>query len=321
MLTGMKEIVLAQPRGFCAGVVRAIDIVNVALEKYGTPLYVRKEIVHNKLVVRQLREKGVIFVDNLEAVPSGGRVIFSAHGVSPQVRQDARERGLQVIDATCPLVTKVHVEAEKYARGDYSIILVGHEGHEEVEGTMGTAPDKMALIGTPADVENLEVEDEERVAYLTQTTLSLDDTRGVIDALRRKFPKIVGPAAEDICYATQNRQAAVKALSQESQLILVVGSDNSSNSQRLVEVAQSQGVRAHLIGNYTAIESSWLEGVDRVGVTAGASAPEMLVIQVIEYLKGLGYASVREVRVTEESVYFPLPPELQDRRTETVPAK
>ena len=316
----MKEILLAQPRGFCAGVVRAIDIVNVALEKFGTPLYVRKEIVHNKLVVQQLRDKGVVFVDSLEEVPTGGRVIFSAHGVSPQVRLDAQARDLKVIDATCPLVTKVHVEAEKYARGDYSIILVGHEGHEEVEGTMGTAPDKMKLIGTPADVKTVEVEDPSRVAYLTQTTLSLDDTREVIDALRKRFPQIVGPPAEDICYATQNRQAAVKALSQEADLILVVGSANSSNSQRLVEVAHSQNVKAHLIGNCGEIDTSWLEGVEKVGVTAGASAPEMLVVQVVEFLKSRGYASVRELRVTEESVYFALPPELQDRKKVTVPS-
>ncbi|MBI2822942.1 MAG: 4-hydroxy-3-methylbut-2-enyl diphosphate reductase [Acidobacteria bacterium] len=312
-----KEILLAEPRGFCAGVVRAIDIVNVAMEKFGGPLYVRKEIVHNKLVVQQLQDQGVIFVDSLEEVPEGARVIFSAHGVSPQVRAEAREQNLNVIDATCPLVTKVHLEAERYARGDYSIVLVGHKGHEEVEGTLGTAPDNMYLIGSVEEAERLEVKNPSRVAYLTQTTLSLDDTREIIQALRRKFPAITGPAAEDICYATQNRQAAVKALAREADLILVVGSSNSSNSLRLVEVAQSRGIEAHLIGNYSAIDPSWLENADKVGVTAGASAPELLVRQVIDYLKSKGFATVRQVAVTEENVYFPLPAELRDEK-ETV---
>lgn len=305
-----KEIVLAQPRGFCAGVVRAIDIVNVALEKYGSPIYVRKEIVHNKLVVQQLRDKGAVFVDSLEEVPFGSHVIFSAHGVSPQVRRDADQRRLHVIDATCPLVTKVHLEAQKYSRGGYSIVLVGHDGHEEVEGTLGTAPDRMQLISSVKEVEHLKVADPERVAYLTQTTLSLDDTREIIDALKQKFPGITGPPAEDICYATQNRQAAVKALAREADLVLVVGATNSSNSLRLVEVAQSKGTKAYLIGDYRAIEPAWLEGVRRVGLTAGASAPELLVQQVIDCLGDYGFLKIREVIVTEENVFFPLPAEL-----------
>ncbi|MBI4455603.1 MAG: 4-hydroxy-3-methylbut-2-enyl diphosphate reductase [Acidobacteria bacterium] len=306
-----KEIILAQPRGFCAGVVRAINIVHVALEKFGKPLYVRKEIVHNKLVVQQLRDQGVIFIESLDEVPEGASVIFSAHGVSPRVRQKAAERHLKVIDATCPLVTKVHLEAQKYAHKDYSIILVGHAGHEEVAGTMGVAPERMYLISNVDEVESLHVENPSHVAYLTQTTLSLDDTREIIRALKKKFPNIIGPAAEDICYATQNRQAAVKAIAGEADLVLVVGSSNSSNSLRLVEVSRSKGTRAYLIGDCRAIQPRWLEGVQRVGLTAGASAPELLVQDVIDYLKDHGFSVLREVSVTEEDVFFPLPPNLQ----------
>ncbi|HEV8131459.1 MAG TPA: 4-hydroxy-3-methylbut-2-enyl diphosphate reductase [Acidobacteriota bacterium] len=306
-----KEIILARPRGFCAGVVRAIDIVNVALERFGAPLYVRKEIVHNKHVVQQLRDKGVNFVETLDEVPDGARVVFSAHGVSPEVRDTARARHLKVIDATCPLVTKVHLEAAKYSREDYSIILIGHKGHEEVEGTMGVAPGRMRLISRVEDVDQLDVKDPSRVCYLTQTTLSLDDTREIIDALKRKFPTITGPAAEDICYATQNRQAAVKAVATETDLVLVVGAANSSNSVRLVEVSETRGTPAYLIDNRSAIQPKWLHGVQRIGVTAGASAPEVLVEQVIDCLKSQGFSAVREVVVTEEDVYFPLPPELR----------
>ncbi|HEY2931719.1 MAG TPA: 4-hydroxy-3-methylbut-2-enyl diphosphate reductase [Acidobacteriota bacterium] len=305
-----REIILASPRGFCAGVVRAIDIVNVALERFGRPLYVRKEIVHNKHVVQELRDKGVIFVDTLDEVPGGARVIFSAHGVSPEVRAAAVTRKLNVIDATCPLVTKVHLEAGKYSREDYSIVLIGHKGHEEVEGTMGVAPDRMHLVSSVEEAQNLDLKTT-RVAYLTQTTLSLDDTREIINALKIKFPQITGPAAEDICYATQNRQAAVKAVAQASDLVLVVGAANSSNSLRLVEVAQSCGKSAYLIDDYQGIRPKWLEGVRRAGVTAGASAPELLVEQVIECLKSHGFSTVREVTVTEEDVHFPLPSELR----------
>jgi len=306
-----REIILASPRGFCAGVVRAIDIVNVALNRFGRPLYVRKEIVHNKRVVQDLRDKGVIFVETLDEVPQGARVIFSAHGVSPDVRGAARRRKLNVIDATCPLVTKVHLEAGKYSREDYSIVLIGHKGHEEVEGTMGVAPERMHLVSSVEEAENLTLKDSARVSYLTQTTLSLDDTREIINALKKKFPQITGPAAEDICYATQNRQAAVKALAQASDLVLVVGAANSSNSLRLVEVAQSLGTPAYLIDDYQGIRSEWLQTVSRAGVTAGASAPELLVEQVIECLKSHGFSTVREIMVTEEDVHFPLPPELR----------
>lgn len=306
-----KEIVLASPRGFCAGVVRAIEIVNVALEKYGRPLYVRKEIVHNKHVVQELRDKGVIFVETLDEVPPGARVIFSAHGVSPEVRRDARLRHLNVIDATCPLVTKVHLEADKYSRQDYSIVLIGHKGHEEVEGTMGVAPGQMQLISSVEEVEQLDVNNPTKVAYLTQTTLSLDDTREIINSLRKRFRTITGPAAEDICYATQNRQAAVKALAAEADLVLVVGAANSSNSLRLVEVSQSRGTPAYLIDDYSGIQPEWLQEVQRVGITAGASAPELLVEQVIDCLKSHGFSAVRQVMVTEEDVHFPLPPELR----------
>ncbi|HEY3132965.1 MAG TPA: 4-hydroxy-3-methylbut-2-enyl diphosphate reductase [Acidobacteriota bacterium] len=310
-----KEILLASPRGFCAGVVRAIDIVNVALKKFGGPLYVRKEIVHNKHVVKELRDKGVIFVEALDEVPEGARVIFSAHGVSPEVRKIARERSLDVIDATCPLVTKVHLEAARYSREHCSIVLIGHKGHEEVEGTIGVAPGHMQLISSAEEVEHLQVRDPSRVSYLTQTTLSLDDTREIISALKKRFPGINGPMAEDICYATQNRQAAVKAVAAEANLVLVVGAANSSNSLRLVEVAQSRGTPAYLIDDYRGIRGDWLRDVERVGVTAGASAPELLVAQVVDWLKSQGFSTVREIVVTREDVHFPLPAELRIRNS------
>ncbi len=312
------KILLASPRGFCAGVVRAIDIVNLALERYGQPLYVRREIVHNKYVVNELRQKGTIFVDELDEVPSGGSVIFSAHGVSPEVRAAARERNLKVIDATCPLVTKVHSEAKKYARDNYTIILIGHEDHDEIIGTMGEAPNAMLVVSTAEEVDNLTVPDPMRVAYLTQTTLSLDDTKEIIARLRQKFPAIQGPSSEDICYATQNRQSAVLDLARHAELILVVGSANSSNSCRLVEVSQSAGVPAYLIDDIEDIRLSWLTDVQVIGLTAGASAPEGLVERVLHYLCEVGYPDVETIGSIVEHVEFALPPELAkgDRGTQ-----
>ena len=304
------KVLLASPRGFCAGVVRAIDIVNLALDRYGLPLYVRREIVHNKYVVIELRQKGIIFIEELEEVPHGSRVIFSAHGVSPEVRAAACQRQLQVIDATCPLVTKVHMEAIKYAREGYTILLIGHADHDEVIGTLGEAPHSIRVLISAGEVDGLEVPDATKVAYLTQTTLSLDDTRQIIDRLRQKFPDIRGPSCEDICYATQNRQAAVLKLANQAEIILVVGSANSSNSRRLVEVAQSQGVAAYLIDDIESIRASWLEGIGVIGLTAGASAPEGLVERVISYLRVLGYPEVETVGGMQEDVEFALPAEL-----------
>src|SRR5258705_4725686 len=272
-----KTLLLLKPRGFCAGVVRAIDVVRIALEAFGPPIYVRKEIVHNSFVVDELRGKGAIFVDSEDEVPNGERVIYSAHGVSPEVREHSARRGLRVIDATCPLVTKVHVEAVKFAKEGYSLILIGHHDHDEVIGTLGEAPLVTQVVGTPEEVESLTVPDPNRVAYLTQTTLSLDETTGIIEALKKKFPKIKGPAAQDICYATENRQVAGKQVAAEGDLVLVVGSDNSSNSDRLVEAARNWGAASHLIDSYKDIKPVWLEGVKRIALTAGASAPECLV--------------------------------------------
>jgi 4-hydroxy-3-methylbut-2-enyl diphosphate reductase len=314
-------VLLASPRGFCAGVVRAIDIVNLALEKYGSPLYVRREIVHNRYVVNELRDKGVIFVENLDEVPSGGRVIFSAHGVSPQVRAEAGARDLKVIDATCPLVTKVHNEAIRYSRAGDTIILIGHERHDEVVGTKGEAPASIVVLSTAEEVDRLELPNAERVAYLTQTTLSLDDTREIIQRLRARFPSITGPASEDICYATQNRQFVVRQLARYSDIILVVGSANSSNSCRLVEVAESAGVRAYLIDDIEDIRLSWMSGVRTVGLTAGASAPEGLVQRVIAFLNQIGYPEVETVGDVEEHVEFALPPELGHEEQVTPPPK
>jgi 4-hydroxy-3-methylbut-2-enyl diphosphate reductase len=304
------KVLLASPRGFCAGVVRAIDIVNLALERYGLPLYVRREIVHNKYVVNELRQKGTIFIEDLDEVPPGSRVIFSAHGVSPEVRMAAAHRQLNVIDATCPLVTKVHLEAIKYAREGYTIILIGHEDHDEVIGTLGEAPHAIRILVTLEQVENLEVPDPSRVAYLTQTTLSLDDTRQIIERLRQKYPQIQGPSSEDICYATQNRQAAVLELAKRAEIILVVGSANSSNSRRLVEVAQSQEVPAYLIDDIDSIQTDWLASVRIIGLTAGASAPEGLVERVIHYLREIGYPEVETIGQIREEVEFALPAEL-----------
>jgi 4-hydroxy-3-methylbut-2-en-1-yl diphosphate reductase len=311
MTTSLDAIVLAGPRGFCAGVERAIDIVELALAVCLPPVYVRREIVHNRHVVDELREKGAIFVDELDEVPDQATVIFSAHGVSPAVRDKARRRGLRVIDATCPLVTKVHLEAIRYAREDYTIILVGHEDHDEVIGTMGEAPAQMLLIEHPDEVESLVVPDPNRVAYLTQTTLSVDDTRDCIEALRRRFPKIVGPAKDDICYATQNRQAAVKRVAGDVDVVLVIGAANSSNANRLREVSEVNGTRAYLINDVRDIRPEWLEGVRRVGITAGASTPEGLVTQTVQALRTSATATVREVRVVDEHVRFGLPSELE----------
>ncbi len=310
------KVLLASPRGFCAGVVRAIDIVNLALERYGQPLYVRREIVHNKYVVNELRQKGTIFVDELDEVPTGGRVIFSAHGVSPEVRAAAMARNLKVIDATCPLVTKVHHEAKRYARDGFTIILIGHADHDEIIGTMGEAPNAMVVVSSAEEVDSLVVPDPQRVAYLTQTTLSLDDTRGIITRLREKFPAIQGPSSEDICYATQNRQSAVLDLARQAELILVVGSANSSNSCRLVEVSQTTGVPAYLIDDIEDIRLSWLTDVKVIGLTAGASAPEGLVERVLHYLCEVGYPDVETIGSIVEHVEFALPPELAKRDLE-----
>jgi len=323
MVTRIGEIVLAGPRGFCAGVERAIDIVEQALEVCGPPVYVRREIVHNGYVVDKLRAKGAIFVDELHEVPDSATVIFSAHGVSPAVREESTRRGLRVIDATCPLVTKVHLEAIRYAREGFSIVLIGHEDHDEVIGTLGEAPDRIHVIDSAAEVDALDLPDAEKVAYLTQTTLSVDDTRDVIDALRRKFPKIVGPSRDDICYATQNRQAAVKRLAGDVDVVLVIGSANSSNAIRLVEVSRMAGTRAYLINDVKDIRPEWLAGGTRIGVTAGASTPEILVSQTVEALRQ-GGAVVREVRVVDEDVRFALPQELEQMARErgtTVPSR
>jgi 4-hydroxy-3-methylbut-2-enyl diphosphate reductase len=305
-----KSLLLLKPRGFCAGVVRAIDIVRIALQTFGPPIYVRKEIVHNRYVVEELSAKGAIFVDNVDEVPAGERVIYSAHGVAPEVREASLDRNLRVIDATCPLVTKVHVEAVKFAKEGYALILIGHRDHDEVIGTLGEAPAVTQVVGSAADVERLHVPDPNRVAYLTQTTLSLDETRDIVEALNKKFPNIKGPAAQDICYATENRQTAVKHIASEVDLLLVVGSDNSSNSKRLVEVSGSLRTPSYLIENYRAIKPQWLDGVKTVALTAGASAPECLVEEVVEFLRGKGYTQVREVEVMPENVRFGLPPEI-----------
>jgi 4-hydroxy-3-methylbut-2-enyl diphosphate reductase len=309
MKAAITEILLAGPRGFCAGVERAIDIVEVALSVCPPPIYVRREIVHNRLVVETLREKGAIFVDELDEVPDDATVIFSAHGISPAVREEARRRGLRVIDATCPLVTKVHLEAIRYAREGYSIILIGHEDHDEVIGTLGEAPERIVVVDTVAEVERLSLPDPDKVAYLTQTTLSVDDTRDVIEALRRKFPRIIGPSRDDICYATQNRQTAVKRLAGDVDVLLVIGAGNSSNANRLVEVATMAGTRAFLINEAGDIRPEWLKDGARIGITAGASTPEILVSQAVEALRTKG-VQVREVHVVEEDVRFALPPEL-----------
>lgn len=305
-----KTLLLLKPRGFCAGVVRAIDIVRIALEAFGPPIYVRKEIVHNRFVVEELQHKGAIFVDSVDEVPQGERVIYSAHGVSPEVRKASQERKLRVIDATCPLVTKVHVEAVKFAKEGYSLVLIGHRDHDEVIGTLGEAPSVTQVVGSPTQVDALTVPDPDRVAYLTQTTLSLDETKDIIAALKRKFPNIQGPHAQDICYATENRQVAVKEIASEADLLLVVGSENSSNSNRLVEVARNLRTQSHLIDSYKDIRADWLNGVKTIALTAGASAPECLVEEVVKFLSTKGFSNVQELEVMPENVRFGLPPEI-----------
>ena len=306
-----KQIILASPRGFCAGVVRAIDIVNLALEAYGSPLYVLNEIVHNRHVVQELRDKGVIFVKSVSEVPDGALMIFSAHGISPEVRRIAKERGVRAIDATCPLVTKVHLEAIRYRKEGYTIVLIGHEGHEEVIGTMGEAPESMVLVGTVEEVDALTIPKDARIAFLTQTTLSLDDTRSIVTRLREKYPQIKGPAVDDICYATQNRQTAVLQMAKVVDLVLVLGSSNSSNSNRLVEVAEKSGRTARLIDDTPAIRVEWLETANTIGITAGASTPEFLVDRVISYLQEKGYSEIRTLETIREEVHFALPTELE----------
>ncbi len=313
----LKEIVLAGPRGFCAGVERAIEIVELALQVCPPPVYVRKEIVHNRDVVEALHQKGAIFVDELDEVPDGATVIFSAHGISPAVREEAGRRGLKVIDATCPLVTKVHLEAIRYAREGYSIILVGHADHDEVIGTTGEAPDRIHVISHPDAVDKLDLPNPDKVAYLTQTTLSVDDTREVIEALRQRFPRIVGPSKNDICYATQNRQAAVKAVAGEVDVVLVIGAANSSNANRLREVSAAIGTRAYLINDIREVKPEWFEGATRVGITAGASTPEFLVTEAVEALRRQQAVQVREVHVVDEDVRFGLPHELEGIAEET----
>ena len=318
--TEAKTLLLLKPRGFCAGVVRAIDIVRIALDAFGPPIYVRKEIVHNRYVVEELQGKGAIFVDSVEEVPDGERVIYSAHGVSPEVRQASKRRGLRVIDATCPLVTKVHVEAVKFAREGCSIILIGHRDNDEVIGTLGEAPAVTQVVSSAAEVATLAVPDPNRVAYLTQTTLSLDEAKDVIEALKKRFPNIKGPAAQDICYATENRQVAVKHIAHEADLVLVVGSQNSSNSNRLVEVACNLGTPAYLIENFRAIEPQWLKGVKTIVLTAGASAPECLVEEVVSFLSKEGFTNLRELEVIPENVRFGLPPEIVEAIAAAPPA-
>jgi 4-hydroxy-3-methylbut-2-en-1-yl diphosphate reductase len=305
-----KRVLLLKPRGFCAGVVRAIDIVKIALDTFGAPIYVRREIVHNRYVVNELAEKGAIFVHEIGEVPNGQRVIYSAHGVSPAVRELSKARGLKVIDATCPLVTKVHIEAVKFAKQGYSLILIGHRDHDEIEGTLGEAPEVTQVVSNVEEVAELKVPDPNRVAYLTQTTLSLDEARDIIHALKEKFPNIAGPHTQDICYATENRQVAVRNVAHNAGLVLVVGSTNSSNSNRLVEVSRNLGTIGYLIDNSQAIDPTWLQGVNTVAVTAGASAPEILVEDVVNYLQLNGFDSVEEVEVMPENVRFGLPPEI-----------
>ena len=301
------DVLLANPRGFCAGVERAIGIVERALALHGAPIYVRHEIVHNKFVVEDLRRKGAIFVEELSEVPAGAIVIFSAHGVSKGVRRDAQARGLKVFDATCPLVTKVHVEVAKMLKSGTEIVMIGHRGHPEAEGTMGQAEGGMHLVETLEDVARLEVRDPSQLAYVTQTTLSVDDAAIIVDALRARFPQIVGPKKDDICYATQNRQDAVKFMAPQADVVIVVGSPNSSNSNRLREVAEKMGVPAYMVDNADQLQPQWIAGSARVGVTAGASAPEVLVQAVIDRLKALGASSVRTLEGVEENVTFPMP--------------
>jgi 4-hydroxy-3-methylbut-2-enyl diphosphate reductase len=309
----VEKLLLAAPRGYCAGVDRAVQTVERALELYGAPVYVRKEIVHNKHVVEQLRDRGAIFVDEIDdSIPAGATTVFSAHGVSPAVHAQASARSLSTIDATCPLVTKVHVEAKKFAADGYTIVLIGHGGHEEVEGTMGEAPDAIVLVETEADVDALGVPDPEKIAYISQTTLSVDETRTIINRLREKFPAITGPRTDDICYATTNRQAAVKQMASECDLVLVIGSQNSSNSQRLVDVARDSGTDSYLIDNEAQLEDAWLDGKRVVGISSGASAPEELVSRLVAYFADRGVSDVSEVEVIREDVRFMLPKRIRE---------
>ena len=313
---GNGRILLAAPRGYCAGVDRAVDVVEKALELYGAPVYVRKEIVHNKFVVESLTKRGAIFVQETDEVPEGARVVFSAHGVSPAVHEAAATRHLATIDATCPLVTKVHREAVRFAKEDYDIILVGHQGHEEVEGTFGEAPDHIQVVGTPDEVDNVVVRDPSRVVWISQTTLSVDETRETVDRLRQRFPQLIDPPSDDICYATQNRQVAVKAIAERSDLVIVVGSQNSSNSKRLVEVALQGGADASYLVDYAhQVKPEWLDGVTTVGVTSGASVPEILVQDVIKLLDDHGFHTVEEVTTAAEKLVFSLPRVLRPART------
>jgi 4-hydroxy-3-methylbut-2-en-1-yl diphosphate reductase len=311
MAAAPEKLLLAAPRGYCAGVDRAVQTVERALELYGPPVYVRKEIVHNKLVVEQLRARGAVFVDQETEVPEGETVVFSAHGVAPSVHRKAEARSLRTIDATCPLVTKVHVEAKKFAAQGYTIVLIGHAGHEEVEGTMGEAPEHIVLIETEDDADRLEVPDPNRVAYISQTTLSVDETTAIIARLRERFPAIVGPRTDDICYATTNRQAAVRQMARECDLVLVIGSRNSSNSNRLVEVARDHGAESHLIDNETQVREEWLEGKRTVGISSGASAPEELVGRLVDFFRARGTTDVSEFEVVQEDVRFMLPKEIR----------
>ncbi|MCQ4082295.1 4-hydroxy-3-methylbut-2-enyl diphosphate reductase [Streptomyces sp. RB6PN25] len=320
--TAERRVLLAAPRGYCAGVDRAVITVEKALEQYGAPVYVRKQIVHNKYVVQTLEKKGAIFVDETEEVPEGSIVIFSAHGVAPAVHEEASQRRLASIDATCPLVTKVHKEAKRFAGEDYDILLIGHEGHEEVIGTMGEAPERIHLVDGPDDVANLQVRDENKLVWLSQTTLSVDETMETVDRLQERFPALVSPPSDDICYATQNRQVAVKQIGADADLVIVVGSKNSSNSKRLVEVALQAGAKAsHLVDFADEIDEAWLEGVTTVGVTSGASVPEILVEGVLEWLAERGYGDVEVVTSAQESIQFSLPKELRrDLRAEAAEA-
>ncbi|GAC83853.1 4-hydroxy-3-methylbut-2-enyl diphosphate reductase [Gordonia paraffinivorans NBRC 108238] len=311
-----KRVLLAEPRGYCAGVDRAVETVERALDKHGAPVYVRKEIVHNRHVVETLAERGAVFVGETDEVPEGAIVVFSAHGVSPQVHASAAERNLKTIDATCPLVTKVHQEAKRFARDDYDILLIGHEGHEEVEGTAGEAPEHIQLVDGPGAVDNVTVRDESKVIWLSQTTLSVDETMETVKRLRERFPLLADPPSDDICYATQNRQVAVKAMAPECDLVIVVGSKNSSNSVRLVEVALQAGAKAgHLVDYAREIDDAWLEGVRTVGVTSGASVPEVLVRGVLDWLAERGYDTVETVNTANETLTFALPRELRPART------
>lgn len=306
----IEHVLLAEPRGFCAGVIRAIDTVEEALKAFGPPIYVRRQIVHNPFVVEDLERKGAIFVEDVDEIPSGGRVIFSAHGIAPSVKQAATARGLGMIDATCPLVTKVHLEAVRYAREGYTIILVGHDGHDEVIGTMGEAPERILLVGTQEEAESVQVEDSERVAVITQTTLSVDDTGDIVETLRRRFPRMATPTRSDICFATQNRQDAVKMLAERVDVVLVLGAENSSNSQRLREVAEVSGSRSYLITSLSELDPSWLEGVKTVGITSGASTPDSLVAEVLGYFRDQGQPEFTTLRAVEEDIQFTLPREL-----------